>query len=243
MLLLLAGRAAAAAAVADPAVVVVVVVVVPVVPSCELLTISCLVSDDLVPGPGFVRLIFILRPGSTVAECTAAAAILAAAAAPLLLFWVVVVVVVVAVEEEEEALVLLVVAAAAPLTTAWVGDEPAEAFGLVPLGIPDAAALLPAGPLFFSMSASKSIIRLPMPTSHSESSYSKLVGSPDRVGPGAVVVVVGATTTAPRESGRASSSPAAASGPDSFIGPAQRRERRLRARARAQPSSRHHFFG
>ena len=241
MLLLLAGRAAAAAAaVADPAVVVVVVVVVPVVPSCELLTISCLVSDDLVPGPGFVRLIFILRPGSTVAECTAAAAILAAAA-PLLLFWVVVVVVVVAVEEEE-ALVLLVVAAA-PLTTAWVGDEPAEAFGLVPLGIPDAAALLPAGPLFFSMSASKSIIRLPMPTSHSESSYSKLVGSPDRVGPGAVVVVVGATTTAPRESGRASSSPAAASGPDSFIGPAQRRERRLRARARAQPSSRHHFFG
>ena len=238
----MAGRAAAAAAVADPAVVVVVVVVVPVVPSCELLTISCLVSDDLVPGPGFVRLIFILRPGSTVAECTAAAAILAAAAAPLLLFWVVVVVVVVAVEEEEEALVLLVVAAA-PLTTAWVGDEPAEAFGLVPLGIPDAAALLPAGPLFFSMSASKSIIRLPMPTSHSESSYSKLVGSPDRVGPGAVVVVVGATTTAPRESGRASSSPAAASGPDSFIGPAQRRERRLRARARAQPSSRHHFFG
>ena len=32
------------------------------------LTISCLVSDDRVPGPGFVRLIFILSPGSTVAE-------------------------------------------------------------------------------------------------------------------------------------------------------------------------------
>ena len=32
-----------------------------------VLTISCLVSDDLVPGPGFVRLIFILRPVSPVA--------------------------------------------------------------------------------------------------------------------------------------------------------------------------------
>lgn len=34
----------------------------------ELFTISCFVSEDRVPGPGFVRLIFIFKPGSTVAE-------------------------------------------------------------------------------------------------------------------------------------------------------------------------------
>ena len=109
------------------------------------------------------------------------------------------------------------------------------------------------------MSASKSMIKLPMPTSHSESSYSKLVGSPDLppvvpAGGGMLGLAVipedtGDTTTLllllliilllllieataalgasaqPRESGRASSSPAAASGPDSFIGPATRRQR------------------
>lgn len=106
------------------------------------------------------------------------------------------------------------------------------------------------------------MIRLPIPTSHSESSYSKLVGSPD-------LVVVGVVEAGPAteeddedddgsdddETGRAgslffvlsatslvffSSPPAAAavSGPDSFIGPDTRRRcPRLQRGQVAQPSA------
>ena len=53
-----------------------------IVPSA--LTISCFVSDERVPGPVLVRLIFILRPGSTVAECCTVDGMLPAAAADIL---------------------------------------------------------------------------------------------------------------------------------------------------------------
>ena len=204
------------------------------------LTISCLVSDDLVPGPGLVRLIFILSPASTVAEWTAAAAAAIFPAA------------------EEVALAAVAAAAVVPplfsdggaggggggvaVVTSRLLGEP---FGLVPLGIPAACCCCCGLTLlvFFSISASKSMIKLPIPTSHSESSYSKL----EVVGLAvpavelllfvvvavvvAVMVTLGAMAQA-RESGRASSSPvAAASGPDSFIGPAHGgRRQRLRAR-------------
>ena len=97
-----------------------------VLPS-DVLTISCFVSEDLVPGPGFVRLIFIFKPGSTVAEWTAAA--IFPPAAPLLppLLTVVAPAVV---------FVVVAVTAALPLFV-FRGDEPvAPLFGLVPLGIP-----------------------------------------------------------------------------------------------------------
>jgi hypothetical protein len=101
----------------------------------EVLTISCLVSEDLVPGPGFVRLIFIFKPGSTVAEWTAAAIFppadpLLPPPPPLLT------VVVVAPAVVEFVVVVAVTAAALPLFV-FKGDEPvAPLFGLVPLGIP-----------------------------------------------------------------------------------------------------------
>jgi hypothetical protein len=104
----------------------------------EVLTISCLVSEDLVPGPGFVRLIFIFKPGSTVAEWTAAAIfppadpLLAPPPPPPPLLTVVVV----APAVVEFVVVVAVTAAALPLFV-FKGDEPvAPLFGLVPLGIP-----------------------------------------------------------------------------------------------------------
>lgn len=95
--------------------------------ACSLdLTISCLASEVFVPG--LVRLIFILRPLSTVAECSTA--------------------------------------------NCFAADFPDA-----PGPPPPVDAMLPAAaaPSFvFSISASKSIIRSPIPMSHSLSSYSKL---------------------------------------------------------------------
>lgn len=134
-------------------------------------TISCLASDVLVPG--LVRFIFILRPLSTVAECSTAN-LAAAAAAPL------------------------PPPAAAAAATPGVLASPAvvEAIAALPPPPPPACCcwvgvvlllllllllmlllLVEVRSLVFSMSASRSMMRSPMPMSHSLSSYSKLAES------------------------------------------------------------------
>ena len=130
-----------------------------------------------------------------------------------------------------------------PPTGGDVGGDVAP-LGIVVQVVEEEEEVLEEEPvLFFSISASRSIIKLPIPTSHSESSYSKLVvaaagGADADLFPVAViegelvedegdddadvrsvVFVVASGASAPSVPSSPVAAAAAADGADSFIGP------------------------